>query len=67
MTAEFYAGMLSALIVLSNFDEPTIFDAIVDTLGRDEIKGLIRYSQKNEEFVLSGMKAYTERHSDILR
>lgn len=62
---DFYSGLLTALIGIQVFDEPTIQDEIIDTLGERAIAGLIRFAKKNEEYELSGLARYvTEKQQE---
>ena len=51
----FYAGVISALAVISNADERTLFDEVVDATGEGE---LVEQARKDGAMKWSGLSKY---------
>jgi len=56
----FYGGLLTALIVIDLFDQPTIIEEIMGTLGEDGRKELIKFAKENDEYKLAGLDEWEE-------
>lgn len=53
--SSFYAGVLSALVIVANHDERTLFDEIVDATGETE---LVKRARKDGAMRWSGLSKY---------
>jgi len=52
--SDFYAGIITALAIVDLHGQDTIYDEIIETLGKD-VKGLVRHAIKNDELEFSGL------------
>ncbi len=64
--SDFYAGIITALAIVNLHGQDTIYDEIVDALGRD-VKGLVRHAIKNDELEFSGLEKHGYAQQGVVR
>lgn len=58
----FYGGLLTALIVIKAFDQPTITEEIMGTLNEESKREFIKFAKDNGEFELAGLDEYVAQN-----
>lgn len=53
----FYAGLITALAVISMHDDQVVYEEVIGTLGAD-LTGLVQHAQENDELEFSGLVQY---------
>lgn len=56
----FFGGLLTACICIHLFDEATIIEEIMGTLGEENKKQFIQFAKDNGEYELAGLDEYEE-------
>lgn len=58
MTEEYFAGIITALLIVKLHDAGTIFTEIMATMSADEQRSLMSYADENGEYELVGFERY---------
>ena len=56
----FFGGLLTACICIHLFDEATIIEEIMGTLGEEDRRQFIQFAKENGEYELAGLDEYEE-------
>lgn len=56
--SDFFAGIITALAILRLHDSETIYREVINTMGKDDLRALIKHARKNDELEFSGLVRY---------